>query len=179
MTVNEVKTLRAKIKAECLRRNGYGSITNYGSSAYDFATTPTSNSKVLVEQGQKTVDVFLHIEDYKDLKIVKKNDPIPVAFNAQYITKEVDRLATEVKTGESAKTVKNLFPNKKPEVSSCRGACTGLCVGTCINNCNGCTSCTASCGTGCESGCTSCQGCTGCTASCGTGCAGGCMTAKA
>ena len=136
MTVNEVKTLKAKIKAECLRRDGYGSVTGYGASSYDFTTVPTSDTKVLVEQGQKTVDIFLHIEDYKDLKIVKKDEPIPVAFNAQYITKEVDRLATEVKTGESEKTVANLLPNKKPEVSSCRGACTGLCVGTCISNCN-------------------------------------------
>jgi hypothetical protein len=168
MTSAELKTLKSKIKAEMTRRNGFGSLSTYGGSAYDFTVQPAAGGKILPEHGQKTIDLLLQIKDYSGLKLVKEDDPIPDAFNSNLIT-EVEKLAAETKTGQSAKTVANLFPTAKVETSSCRGDCTGLCVGTCISNCNGCTSCTATCGTGCASGCnSSCN--TGCYTGCNTGC---------
>lgn len=152
MNSTDVKNLKTKIKAEMLRRDGVGSLTEFGTSTYDFTIVPAAGVKVLEEHGKKTVDLLLKIEDYGDLRLTKKGDPIPKSFN-ENLYKEIDRLASEKKTGETEETVKNLFPNKTPEVSSCRGACTGLCIGSCISLCNGCTSCTASCGTGCASGC--------------------------
>lgn len=179
MNTSELKSLKAAIKAEMQRRNGFGSLSTYGTSTYDFTVQPVAGGKIKPEHGQKTIDLLLKIEDYKDLKLVKENDPIPTAFNNKLID-EVKRLASEAKTGESAKTVKNIYPSRTAETSSCRGACTGLCVGTCIGNCNGCTNCTSSCGTGCASGCNStCKsGCnTTCSAGCNTTCRGGAWAA--
>lgn len=158
MTVNDVKNVKAAIKAEMLRRNGYGSLAAYGGSSYDFSQAPAVGQKTKPEYGEKTIDLLLKICDYKDLRLTRADEPIPTAFNKgllDFITK----LSKEESTGESAATVANLFPDRRPETSSCRGNCTGLCVGNCTNHCNGCTSCTASCGTGCASGCnTNCKG---------------------
>lgn len=186
MKASELVTLKAAVKAEMLRRNGFGSLASFGGSAYDFTTAPAVGVKTLPEHGQKTIDLLLKIEDYGNLVLVKENDPIPSDFNSSLVN-EINRLKSEAKTGESTKTVTNLFPSRTAEASSCRGACTGLCVGSCHGMCNGCTGCTASCGTGCASGCntscntgcnTGCQGsCTGnCTGSCYTACTGGCDT---
>lgn len=167
MTAQQAIDLKAKLKAELLRRNGHGSVSTYGGSSYNFTTTPAKGQQVKLEHGQKTVDLFLKIKDYGNLMLSQKSFPIPSDFTDELIA-EVDKLAAESKTGKST------------EVSSCRGACTGLCVGSCHGNCNGCTGCTASCGTGCASGCnTGCgSGCVGnCKGSCNTGCSTGCSTA--
>ena len=158
ITAEKVIELKAKIKAEMLRRNGHGSLESYGGSSYDFTITPVKGELVKAEHGQKTVDLLLKIEDYGDLTLSKQHSKIPSSFTEELLT-EIDRLAGETKTGLST------------EKSSCRGDCTGLCVGSCIGKCNGCTGCTASCGTGCASGWKS-----GCTGSCNTNCTGGCDT---
>lgn len=141
MTAEQVKELKAKIKDEMLRRNGNGSLAEYGSSSYDFSVVPQTGNQILTEHGQKTIDLLLRIEDYKDLKLVTKEDPIPSAFNPELFT-EVERLANERITGESQATAQLFNDGRVAETSSCRGMCTGLCVGTCINQCNGCTGCT-------------------------------------
>ena len=155
MRASDLKDIKAAIKKELLRRNGYGSVASYGSSTYDFVRTPTVGQPIYKEFGEKTVDLLLKITDYKDLKPTKTGELIPTAFNREIIDFVNNTLAKEKFTGESTETVANLFPDRVPETSSCRGACTGLCVGSCINQCNGCTGCTASCGTGCASGCNS------------------------
>lgn len=159
MTVEELKKLKSVLKTELARRNGVGSVAKYAESSYDITDWPVKHqTKMKPEYGEKTIDLILQIQDYKDLKLTKVNEPVPRAFGSELITL-VQNLAKETATGETAKTVKNLYPSRTPEVSSCRGMCTGLCIGTCTNNCNGCTSCTASCGTGCASGCNStCKG---------------------
>lgn len=172
MKASGLAPIKAALKAELLRRDGNGSVAQFGDSAYDFSHNPYIGEKIRPEYGQKTIDLLLKIEDYKDLRLVKVDDPIPKAFNSELLT-EIARLAAEQKTGESAKTVANLYPSRKPETSSCRSVCTGLCVGTCASKCNGCTSCTAACGTGCASGCnTACKG--GCNTGCNTGCSTTC-----
>lgn len=168
MKASELISIKAALKAEMLRRNGFGSLAEFGGSAYDFAVAPGIGVKTKPEHGQKTIDLLLKIEDYGNLVLVRENDPIPSDFNVGLLT-EIQRLASEAKTGESAETVSKLFPSRTAEKSSCRGACTGLCVGSCHGNCNGCTGCTASCGTGCASGCN-----TSCNTGCNTGCAGSC-----
>lgn len=158
MTAAQVNELKAKIKAEMLRRNGHGSLAAYGNASYDFKTTPVADDWIWTEQGQKTVDLILKIEDFGDLFFARKHENIPEDFSTKLLT-EIDRLSKEAKTGETT------------EKSSCRGDCTGLCVASCISQCNGCSGCTASCGTGCASGCNA-----NCTGSCNTNCTGGCNT---
>ena len=185
VTVEQVMELKSKIKAEMLRRNGHGSLAEY--SNLEFLEAPIKNELIKADHGQKTVDLVLKIEDYGDLTLSERGILIPSDFSEDLLI-EVDRLATETKTGESEHTVSTLFPDRVVETSSCRGDCTGLCVDSCYGLCNGCTGCTASCGTGCASGCnttcntgcsTGCQGsCTGdCQGTCNTTCQGGCNTA--
>ena len=157
MTVEELKTLKAKLKAEMLRRDGVGSLVAYGGSAYDFSTQPAVGMKTKPDFGEKTVDIFLKIEDFKDLKLTQEGNPIPRALGSLMLD-EIDRLSKEVKTGESVDTVRDLFPTRQVEKTSCRGSCSGLCVGSCISQCNGCTGCTETCGTGCANGCSGCSG---------------------
>lgn len=159
ITAEKVIELKAKIKAEMLRRDGHGSLATYGDSTYDFTTNPVIGELIKAEHGQKTVDLLLKIEDYGDLTLSDQHSVIPSSFTEELLA-EVDRLARETKTGLDTET------------SSCRGDCTGLCVGSCIGQCNGCTGCTASCGTGCASGCYS-----NCTGSCNADCTSGCFSA--
>ena len=159
ITAEQVIELKAKIKAEMLRRNGHGSLATYGDSTYDFTTNPVIGELIKAEHGQKTVDLLLKIEDYGDLTLSEQDSVIPSSFSEELIT-EIERLANETKTGLDT------------EISSCRGDCTGLCVASCIGFCNGCTGCTASCGTGCASGCYS-----NCTGSCNADCTSGCFSA--
>lgn len=166
VTAQQANELHEKIKAEMLRRNGHGSLASFGGSDYNFTKAPTVGELVEVEHGDKTVDLILQIEDFGDLILSEQYSQIPTDFS-EVLSTEIDRLASEAKTGLTS------------EVSSCRGDCTGLCVGSCHGKCNGCTGCTASCGTGCASGCnTTCTGgCQGnCTGSCNTGCSTGCNT---
>ena len=53
LTAEQVKQLKAKIKAEMLRRNGNGSLASYGSVTYDFTVQPTKGSGILTEHGKK------------------------------------------------------------------------------------------------------------------------------
>lgn len=181
MTTQDCMNLKNKINAELQRRNGYGDVSGFASGSYNFSVTPTNGQKTYVDTGRKTIDTFLQIEDYKDLKLTQENQPIPNAFCMSKLGSEVDRLSTEQKTGESQKTRDLFGDGRSPEHSSCRGNCTGLCVGTCIGNCNGCTGCTMNCGTSCQNGCRGCNaqcentclGCRGCNTQC-EGCTG-CM----
>lgn len=175
MKASELANIKASIKAELLRRDGFGSVAEFGGSAYDLSKLPTIGEKMRPEYGEKTIDLLLKICDYKDLNLTKVNNPVPRAFNTELIDFINNTLSKEVKTGESESTVKNLYPTRKAEASSCRGACTGLCVGSCIGQCNGCTNCTSSCGTGCSNGCNStCSG--GCNTSCNAGCSSTCTS---
>ena len=162
LTANEIVTLKSKVKAEMARRSGYGSLSSFSGTAYDFATSPKQGGIILAEHGQKTIDLLLQIKDKDNLVLVKQNALIPDGFDSSLIT-YVDTLAKETMTGST---------------SSCRGACTGLCVGTCSGGCNGCSggcsggcygTCTGGCANSCTGGCgTACTGCgTTCAAACG------------
>ena len=198
----ELVTLKNKIKAEMLRRNGkgsnsrlwtpsigFGSLEVYGGSGYDFTHAPVKDTKVYAEYGEKTVDLLLKVRNYPDLAPTVEGTAIPTGFNSGLLQR-VDDLAAEQFTGETLETVAARKAAGEANIatvesSSCNAACSGLCVGSCIGMCNGCySSCTSSCGTGCESGsmvptktAVLCNACTfecagGCTGTCGLGCAG-------
>lgn len=135
MNANEVNVLKAKLKAECQRRNHNGSLAQYASSEYDFTNVPVAGAAILEEHGKKTVDILLQVKDKNDLQFVTKDNTIPSGFGTDLLA-YVDQLASEATEGS---------------VSSCRGGCTGLCLGACSSGCSGCNS--------------QCNGCTGCTGS--------------
>mgnify|MGYP004453836539 CR=1 FL=1 len=164
-------TAKAALKKELLRRNGigpdnrlwtpsapFGSLTEFGSSKYDFTHTPTKDQKIYSEYGQKTVDLLLKIKDYEDLDPTVEGNPIPKGFNDGLIDK-VTALSKEEFSGETEATIAarkaagESTANLKPEASSCKTMCSGMCVGSCIGFCNGCNkTCTSNCGTGCANG---------------------------
>ena len=129
MQAHEINELKDKLKKELLRRNGEGSVAEFGSDEYDFIEKPFDGGGIKAEHGEKTVDLLLQIMDYKDLRYTNLGETIPQAFNRELID-VVDKLSQEERTGESEYTVAKHFPDRKPEHSSCRGACTGLCVGS-------------------------------------------------
>ena len=99
MTAAQVIELKAKIKADMARRNGYGSLStdggynyarqdeavDYSSADFDFTVAPEAYDRenesesmtFLAEHGQKTVDLLLQINDHGDLKPVEQGEPIP------------------------------------------------------------------------------------------------------
>ena len=181
ITAQQLNAIKARVKAEMLRRCGYGSLYSYGAASYDFTVTPSAGTKVLTEQGQKVIDLILKIEDVPDLINVQQYQKVPTQFVNDVLSSELTKLEKEPMNGSS---------------SSCRGACTGLCLGTCSSGCSGCSGgcsgcsascksdCAANCGSGCASGCgsscqggcgDSCGGCSGCSGGCGSGCTGGCL----
>ena len=66
ITAQQLNAIKARVKAEMLRRCGYGSLYSYGAASYDFTVTPSAGTKVLTEQGQK--DSLLKM--YTDLSSV-------------------------------------------------------------------------------------------------------------
>ncbi len=147
ITAEYMNNLKASIKTEMSRRKGYGDLSAYAGSNYDFTDTPTSDHEILAEQGQKTIDLLLYIKDITGINKTAQGDILPPAGST--LSALVSQYASESMEGTT---------------SSCRGACAGLCAGSCTGGCNGCT---GKCDTGCQ----------GCTASCGSGCSSGCMYA--
>ena len=137
-----IKDLKTKIKAEMQRRKGYGDISAYGGTAYDFAESADADKPILAEHGEKTINIMYAI---KDVGVAQAGSGKLLPENAPTLTALIGQMSTESMEGTT---------------SSCRGACAGLCAGSCIGGCNGCsggcnTGCqgfSASCGSGCASG---------------------------
>jgi len=100
LTTAEIISLKSKVKAEMARRSGYGSLSSFAGTTYDFTTTPTKGGAILAEHGQKTIDLLLQIKDNGNLKFVKQNELIPSGFDSALIT-YVDTLAKETMTGRA------------------------------------------------------------------------------
>ena len=99
MTADELLKLKAAIKAEMLRRNApIGGLDAYGSSSYDFSSTPVSGGVVKADIGKKTVDLLLKIQDHGDLVNTEQGAAIPQSFTADLIT-YVNELAAEPMDG--------------------------------------------------------------------------------
>lgn len=157
--VNSLISIKAKVKAELARRNGYGSLAPFADPTWDFAETPKTNDVVKNEHLKKIVDPLLQVTDFGDPEYIADVGSNPLA-NIEEAGVLLDKLIGQTMIGNE---------------SSCRSACSGLCLGTCTTACSGCTGCTGctSCTGGCGSGCaTECGG--ACVSGCGAGCQGGC-----
>ena len=83
MKTTDLAPMKAAIKKELARRNGFGDVSEYAEAKYDLSKQPTIGEKIRPEYGEKTIDLLLHICDYKDLKKVKLNGPVPAAFGPE------------------------------------------------------------------------------------------------
>lgn len=158
--IDRLTKLKAKVKAECLRRKYTGSVENYGSSTYDFSNNPTVGGVIKREYYDKNATPLNAINNnlvpkanITDAENVALNDEI---YNMDY---QVSAWMTTDKTNK--------------EHTDCAVSCTGLCLsctGSCTSGCSG--TCSVICGQNCSGKCSG--GCSGGCSGCGSGCSGGC-----
>lgn len=150
---SDFTTLKAKIKAECLRRNQTGSVASYGT---DYTDTPTAGRTI------KTTHITEILNPIKAIDGVTRTTPTRVG--------DLSALTTVVTALEGKSMTATTLAN-----TGCAASCTGLCLGGCTNTCTGTcsTACAAGCGNDCTGGCS--NGCAGtCTGGCGSTCQRGC-----
>ena len=158
--IDRLTKLKAKVKAECLRRKYTGSVENYGSSTYDFSNNPTVGGVIKKEYYDKNATPLNVINNnlvpkanITDTENVALNDEI---YNMDY---QVSAWMTTDKTNK--------------DHSDCAVSCTGLCLsctGSCTSGCSG--TCSVICGQNCSGKCSG--GCSGCGSGCSGGCSGSC-----
>ena len=166
--IDRLTKLKAKVKAECLRRKYTGSVENYGSSTYDFSNNPTVGGVIRKEYYDKNATPLNAINNtlvpkanITNTENVALNDEI---YNMDY---QVSAWMTTDKTNKNHSDCANSCTGL---CLSCTGSCTSGCSNTCRANCA--NDCTGVCGDGCTN---SCRGCgSGCSGSCYGDCDGGC-----
>ena len=166
--IDRLTKLKAKVKAECLRRKYTGSVENYGSSTYDFSNNPTVGGVIGREYYDKNATPLNAINNnlvpkanITNAENVALNDEI---YNMDY---QVSAWMTTDKTNKDHSDCENSCTGL---CLSCTGSCTSGCSNTCRANCA--NDCTGVCGDGCTN---SCRGCgSGCSGSCYGDCDGGC-----
>ena len=166
--IDRLTKLKAKVKAECLRRKYTGSVENYGSSTYDFSNNPIVGGVIGREYYDKNATPLNAINNnlvpkanITNAENVALNDEI---YNMDY---QVSAWMTTDKTNKDHSDCANSCTGL---CLSCTGSCTSGCSNTCRANCA--SDCTGVCGDGCTN---SCRGCgSGCSGSCYGDCDGGC-----
>ena len=154
---SELVAIKARVKAEMLRRNQVGSLTAYGGSSYDYTVTPTAGGKILPEHWNKLITPMNAMVN-TGLSTVSSGQKIPPLNTINTLLTQAEGYSI---TGNT---------------TNCKSSCSGLCVGTCKSTCGtGCaSSCTGSCSGGCADNCGD-----GCSSSCGGHCSNDCSTACA
>jgi len=161
---SELLALKAKVKAEVLRRNQSGSVASYGSSSYDFTSgeNPVVGAVVAATAYNKIVDPVRAIN----------SSGIPSSLSTGAIISNLGNTNSRVDVFR----VRNLTDRTGTD---CASGCTGTCYTGCSTGCyTGCTDACSGCGSGCANSCGGCGGCDGgcwdACSGCGSGCANGC-----
>lgn len=154
--------LKAKVKAEMLRRNQSGSVAGYGGSAYDYTVAPSAGKTVQAEHRDKLVTPMRAVN----------SDQVPASSGPVIRESELANLETRAAVWAARPVTDN-------SGSDCKSGCTGMCYTGCATGCSGCGSgCPGSCsgcGSGCPTGCSGCgSGCPGSCSGCGSGCSDSC-----
>lgn len=150
--------LKARIKAEMLRRSHNGDLSAYGGSAYDFTTAETPGAGKQLGAGAAR-------------KII---EPMNAITPQGVETPSGGSFAKTLKTVADNLTVYEQDQMVRNGHNSCNAACSGMCVSGCWNSCSGCSGCSG-CGSACSSNCDGCSVCGGaCSSSCSGTCTGGC-----
>lgn len=166
--IDRLTKLKAKVKAECLRRKYTGSVENYGSSTYDFSNNPTVGGVIRREYYDKNATPLNAINN----SLVPKaniTDAENVALNNEIYNMDY-QVSAWMTTDKTNKNHSDCAVSCTGLCLSCTGSCTSGCSNTCRANCA--NDCTGTCGDGCTN---SCRGCgSGCSGSCYGDCDGGC-----
>lgn len=156
--------LKAKVKAEMLRRNQSGSVASYGGTEYDYTVVP-ADGKIIKEEHREKLIVPMNAVN---------SDQVPLSQVSFVNDNEITTLETKI----NAWATRSLTDKSG---SDCKSGCTGTCYTGCSTGCSGCSGCSGTCKSGCTS-CSGCHGCSGCTSycvdhcnnSCSGTCKGGC-----
>ena len=194
VNAQELVAIKARVKAEMLRRSRSSAVYNYGGTAYDYAAAPAANTKIALEHYDKLIEPLRAVNPASlpelGAKTVSENDMTSIdAKLALFETQYMYGGSTDCAAGCAGMCV-SCTGTCTGYCSGCSGCgdacsyscsgCSGTCTGTCTDACTGCTSCTNAC-TGCTSCTNACTGCTSCTNACTscTGCTGctGCTNA--
>lgn len=188
LNAEEIKNLKARVKAECQRRAFEDSVASYGDTSYDYSEVPASGIKIKKEHYDKIATPLNAINANKittatagDGKIVSRADYTSLEGFVSLLEKRVqtDTSASDCKGGCAGLCYSTC-------TGGCSNGCSGTCESTCSGGCTSCSSCTGSCSgcTGCSgcsgtctdacTSCTSCTSCTGCSGGCGGTCKGSC-----
>ena len=153
--------LKARVRAECLRRCYTGSVAAYGGADYEY-TNPAATGH--------TIDT----EHYEKLAF-----PLAQINSSKVNGIDGDRVITDedITAFESALTLFEARAMTDKTQGDCRASCTGACYTGCTSDCKG--ACTQSCADDCTGECTGCGeecagACYGCSAWCTVACVGGC-----
>lgn len=167
----DFKNLKAKVKAEMLRRQYSGPVSAYGGAAYDFSTAPADGGPLLGEHLKKNLEPMEAVNadglpTYPGVLTQAGQEAMEAKVTAWATRSITDYTATDCKSG-------------------CTGTCYTSCQTGCYSGCSGCSGCgsgcangCSGCGSGCAGGCSGgCDGgCSGCGSGCANGCSGGCKT---
>lgn len=186
--------LKARVKAEMLRRSYSGSVAAYGGTAYDFSTKPVNDGPVLGEHLKKNLEPMRAVNGdglpaYPGPLTKSGQEAMETKIAAWKTRSLTDRSASDCKSGCTGTCYSGCQTGCYTTCTSCTGCtgtctgscqgCSGTCTGGCTNSCSGCGgSCSNDC-SGCGSGCSGdcdggCRGCgSGCSGSC-DGCTGNC-----
>lgn len=147
---SDMVSLKAKINAMLEKRGNPKQLIN-GQKISDyvnsFSTTPTDGGKITEDQGKKTLDLLLMINNMSNTVLAKSGEKIPRGF-----------------TKDAIETFINNHNWDGITTGSNKAGCRGACVGTCYNDCFttnqtgtkalGCSGCANSCIGGCVDKCT-------------------------
>lgn len=178
MSAEEIIQLKARVKAELLRRNGYNNISSYGGGAYDYQVQPGAGNPLRYEHISKIIEPLNAVN----------SDTVGQIYGD--IEQGQRPKALDGTTGDTINSFLTALEGDRKTYNGtnhCKGQCSGLCVSGCTGNCTGCSGCGGSCSYSCSTTCTgtaagSCGGrCTGtCSGSCGNcgGCGNTCRTSN-
>ena len=182
--------LKAKVKAEMLRRNQSGSVAEYGGAAYDYTNAPAAGRVIQKEHIEKLTGPMRAVNP----DLVPEPGGIVTEAELSNLETRIMAWAQRGITDTSATDCKSGCTGTC--YTGCATGCSGTCSAACRNDCTGgCkTGCSGSCGYACSNDCTgecgyACQGectdyCTGgcsgtctdfCSSNCEGGCKGGCI----
>ncbi len=192
LSAEEIKNLKARIKAECLRRAHTNSVASYGGTTYDYTDVPASGVKVKQEHYDKMATPLNAINADKvpnktagtDKKVSRADYTTMEGFVTQLEKRDrYDKTGSDCKGNCAGLCFSSCTGSCSSDctgecLNTCTGGCKGACGGACSNNCSGCSGCGDACSSGCGGACsTNCSGCSGCGGACSrncTSCSGTC-----
>ena len=76
ISASSLVQIKARVKAEMLRRSGTGSATSYGGTGYDYSTAPSKGQPVRLEHFNKIIEPVLAINDVGTHKKINAKEPL-------------------------------------------------------------------------------------------------------